>query len=318
MSRPRGYANWKPTPETRALMADVQEVLDEYEKHLPLTVRQVFYRLVGQYGYDKTERAYARLCEHVVRARRSQLLRFEDIRDDGTVERVPQVFADEGAFWDGVRNDLKHYTRDRQAGQGVRIELWCEAAGMVPQLQRVAFPFSVPVYSTGGFSSVTVTHEIAKRALAREVPTVFLHVGDYDPSGQSIFDAMSDDAWHFVLQQRYWALKEDYSDEEARAIIGTQDDHPTGPWLLPERVALTAAQVEEHGLPTAPPKKTDTRSRTWVGETCQAEAMPPDLLASTIREAVRGHMDTERYDEEVALEQADEDAITAALEGLGR
>ena len=73
-TRPRGFAAWCPRPDTLALVAQVQAVLDEYAAHLPLTVRQVFYRLVGAQGFDKTERAYARLCETVGRARRAALL----------------------------------------------------------------------------------------------------------------------------------------------------------------------------------------------------------------------------------------------------
>ena len=36
-------------------------MLNEYEEHLTLTLRQVFYRLVAAYGYEKTERAYQNL-----------------------------------------------------------------------------------------------------------------------------------------------------------------------------------------------------------------------------------------------------------------
>src|SRR5690348_15221450 len=83
--RPRGFASWDPQPATLAVLDDVQQVLHEYRQHLPLTARQIFYRLVGQYGYEKTERAYARLCEYLVRARRAQIIEFSAIRDDGTV-----------------------------------------------------------------------------------------------------------------------------------------------------------------------------------------------------------------------------------------
>jgi len=41
-----------------ALLDQVQAVLDEYQDHLPLTNRQVFYRLVGAFDYPKTESAY--------------------------------------------------------------------------------------------------------------------------------------------------------------------------------------------------------------------------------------------------------------------
>src|SRR5215471_11200795 len=70
-ARVRGFAPGTPQKETLALIARVNAVLHEYADHLPLTIRQIFYRLVGAHGYDKTERAYKRLGEHLNRARRA-------------------------------------------------------------------------------------------------------------------------------------------------------------------------------------------------------------------------------------------------------
>ena len=65
MARPRGFiVDWNPKPKTLALLDDVKKVLEEYHDQLPLTARQIFYRLVGAYGYEKTEQAYGRLLEH--------------------------------------------------------------------------------------------------------------------------------------------------------------------------------------------------------------------------------------------------------------
>ena len=50
--------------KTRALLVPVNAVLHEYADHLPLTIRQIFYRLVGAHGYEKTEQAYDRLIEY--------------------------------------------------------------------------------------------------------------------------------------------------------------------------------------------------------------------------------------------------------------
>jgi hypothetical protein len=60
-TRPRGFAPWNPTAESRGLIEKVLAVLAEYGAYLPLTVRQIFYRLVGASGYEKTEAAYERL-----------------------------------------------------------------------------------------------------------------------------------------------------------------------------------------------------------------------------------------------------------------
>ncbi len=71
-TRPRGFAPWSPQAATLTLLGQVRAVLAEYRDHLPLTIRQIFYRLVGAHGYDKTEQAYGRLCEHLNRARRGR------------------------------------------------------------------------------------------------------------------------------------------------------------------------------------------------------------------------------------------------------
>jgi hypothetical protein len=265
------------------LLEQVNEVLDEYADYLPLTVRQIWYRLVGSFGYEKTERAYSRLGEHLVRARRAKLISFDDIRDDGVTLYPVYWYSGIESFHADTAERIKSYTRNRQAGQDVRIELWCEAAGMGPQLAQVAHGYSIPVYSSGGFSSLTAVRNIVDRALERNCPTVLLHVGDYDPSGVSIFEAIAEDAAAFV---------------EADRVILTQK-------IIAERVALTADQVERYELETAPAKPTDSRSRTWRGETCQLEALAPDDLAQIVLEAILRWIDLDVLDAVLRQEARD-------------
>jgi hypothetical protein len=93
MTRPRGFAPWNPQGKTRHLLAQIETVLDEYADYLPLTIRQVFYRLVGKFGYDKTEQAYSRLCEAFNCARRVGLISFDAIRDHGGTRNIPPAWA---------------------------------------------------------------------------------------------------------------------------------------------------------------------------------------------------------------------------------
>ena len=113
-SRPRGLAPWSPTRSSRQLVEGINLVLEEYAAELPLTLRQIFYRLVAIAGYGKTEQAYERLGETVNRARRAGLIPFEAIRDDGIAELVPFAFASAEAFLEGVRRDAEAYRTDRQ------------------------------------------------------------------------------------------------------------------------------------------------------------------------------------------------------------
>ncbi len=48
--RAKGYAKWELRPNTQMLVNQVQEVLSEARQYLPLTARQVFYRLASQDG----------------------------------------------------------------------------------------------------------------------------------------------------------------------------------------------------------------------------------------------------------------------------
>ena len=132
-TRVRGFAPWSPRGETLQLLDQVRAVLGEYENYLPLTIRQIFYRLVGAHRYEKTEQAYERLIEHLNRARRARLISFDAIRDDTSVVSEPDHWRSEAQFWATIRQMAKDFTLDRSDGQATRLVVMCEAAGMVPQ-----------------------------------------------------------------------------------------------------------------------------------------------------------------------------------------
>ena len=98
-TRVRGFAPWSPRGATLQLLDQVRGVLDEYEDYLPLTIRQIFYRLVGAHSYEKTEQAYGRLCEHLNRARRARLISMDVIRDDGGTILAPATGTASRSSW---------------------------------------------------------------------------------------------------------------------------------------------------------------------------------------------------------------------------
>ncbi|MGC1955644.1 MAG: hypothetical protein WA970_24350 [Gammaproteobacteria bacterium] len=51
--------------------------------------------------------------------------------------------------------------------------------------------------------------------------------------------------------------------------------------------------IEQYSLPTAPPKATDQRA--FVGQTVQAEALPPDVLARIVERAIEQNIDLDAY-----------------------
>ncbi len=251
MSRPRGLAEWRPQAKTRLLLGQVQAVLTEYADYLPLSIRQVFYRLVGAYDYDKSEAAYERLAEALNRGRRAGIVPFAAIRDDGVKVEAPLAFHGLPDFVDTIRAAAGNYRRERLEGQPSAVVVWVEAAGMVPQAARVAGPYGVPVYSCGGFDSIPAKHDAAQRALAQDRPTVVLHIGDHDPSGVSLYTAIAEDVEQFAYD------------------LGAE--HP----VTFHRVAVTPEQISRYQLPTVAAKAHDKRGAWLGGATVQAEALPP-------------------------------------------
>jgi hypothetical protein len=286
-TRPRGFVEWNPRAATRQLLDQVQAVLDEYRNYLPLTIRQIFYRLVGTVGYDKTELAYDRLCEHLNRARRARIIRFSAIRDDGGTVLEPSTWEGADDFLDAVRRQARRLELDRTEGQKSRLVVICEAGGMAPQLARVANPFGVAVMSGGGFDSVTDKYNFARRLIDHDRPTEVLHIGDHDPSGVHMFLAFLEDVEAFTRE------------------LGGEATFT--------RLAVTPAQVDSLDLPTAPPKSTDRRA--FTGLTCQAEAIAPDVLAGILRAAIESRIDMDAYRDVLAREEAAREELLERLGG---
>jgi hypothetical protein len=288
-TRERGFAPWSPTPKSLALVEQVRTVLATFRAHLPVTIRQIFYRLVSTVGFPKTEKAYDRLCETLNRARRSGLLSWSDIRDDGFTRREPTSWSSPADWAEAVLDSARRYRLDRQSDQDRRLVVWCEAGGMVPQLARVAGDYSVPVFSSGGFDSVTAKHDAAQELALLGAATV-LHLGDLDPSGVHMFGSL---------------------DEDVRSFLGGLG---AGGRVDFVRLAVTRDQVDELDLPTSPPKKTDRRS--FSGETVQCEAIPPDELARILRAAIVERLDPDVLDAVLAREDRERTRLVEHVSGF--
>lgn len=288
-TRPRGFIyGYTPTVDSMMLINQVQTILDDERDYLPLTLRQIFYMMVSRYNFDKTEKAYQRLCEIMNKARRGQLVSMTAIRDDGLTRLGGgEGYESEDEWWDITRNSASYFTLNRQMDQPVKLFVWCEAGGMAPQLRDAVSEWHIPVLSSGGFDSVTTKHNMALQ-LSEASPCLILHLGDHDPSGVHMYRSL---------------------DEDLQAFLA----HFGGDVEL-ERLAVTPHQVATMNLPTAPPKRTDNRS--FVGETTQCEAIPPRELRRIVREAVEQRIDHDALQETLEQEQAIRTRLVAHMENI--
>jgi hypothetical protein len=269
--RAKGFASWRPQRRTEPLLLDIEAVLVEYREYLPLTVRQVFYRLVSK-GYPKSESFYGSVQEKCNRARRSGRIPFTSIRDDG----VSRLGGETGLFYETPREFYEdheelynYYERSWHADQPAYVAVLCEAAGMVPMLGRAVRDYRVSIASSSGFDSLTVKHDLFRDAVDRYEgfgqKTILLHLGDHDPSGVSIHESMSEDLEAFC------------ADRDKAGLVELR------------RVALTPGQIRAYGIATTPDeiKPTDSRSRAFIERglepAAQLEAIPPDTLSAVAK-----------------------------------
>ncbi len=287
-TRPRGFMeNWKPRQETLVLVNSIRVIMEENSDIAPLTLRQIFYMLVSNNGYDKTELAYKRLCETMTRARRAQFIDMDGIRDDGLRRETPEGWDSEEEALDAIRATAERFRLNRQAGQGVHTMVWCEAGGMLPQLANYCRDYGVTVLSSGGFDSVTTKHNFAKEA--SEIGDVeILHIGDHDPSGVHMCSSLDEDLSAFA----------DYF----------------GGTIEVTRLAVIPDQIEAMGLATSPRKATDNRK--FAGETTQAEAIPPRRLKEIVQAALKDRIDLEIYNQVLDLEKEIKLSLAAKLADL--
>jgi len=254
---------------------------------------QLWCALVSDGVLPKEERAYKRLVEILGMARRSGRIRWEAVRDDTQVDVEPAAFAGPEQFGQALLAAAADFRLDRQAGQPVRLEVWSETAGMVPQLAAVADPYGVPVFSGSGFSGLPAKRATALRAAAglhRDV-RIFV-VSDWDPSGVHLFSALAEDVTAFAAV-----------------------DAPSSRITF-ERLAVTEQQIADHQLPTAAPKATDNRSFPGTSTT-QAEALPPDVLAAVLRTGIEAHRDLDVLASVLEREAEQREAILRRLQALG-
>jgi hypothetical protein len=226
MKRPRGHAAWKPQAGNRRLVAEVQAILAQYVSvYGPMTLRQILYRLAALFGHPKDHDAANRLSTTLVRARRAKLIPWDDMRDDRGVVEYKNGWASSDTLIDSVTDWVKNFELHGDIGQPYRTLIWSEAAGMVGMVADMAKPYGVEVRSKSGFDGAG-----AKRQLAHDIethyaetgrPTRLLHLGDYDPAGRNIYNALFEDIIAFVPDPAAYLL---------------------------ERVALTPEQIAQYGV----------------------------------------------------------------------
>jgi hypothetical protein len=249
----------------------------------PMTVRQVFYRLVGHGLIEKTEGEYNNVeVRLLTRMRLEGSLPWHWITD-GT--RWMHKTARYGSVEEALDATRRHYRRDYWRDLDEYVEVWLEKDALAGVLFRVTDEWGVPLMVTRGFASLSYIHNAAKEIERIGKPTSIYYFGDYDPSGVEI---------DRNLERRL------------REFAPGSDIHFA-------RVAVRREQIEEYELPTRPTKTGTNHGRgLHSGDSVEVDAIPPAVLLGLVRRAIEQHVDPTR----VATLEAAEASERELLGGL--
>jgi len=264
---------------TAALLEICKSILAEYSGQI--TVRQLYYRLFAAQVIENTERSYKNLDAHLTKWRKAGLLSPRQFVDLTREPIIPSMWSDLSDFLRTVR---RSYRRDLWQGQERRPEVFCEKQALAQVLAPICDEYGVTLQLCRGYTSVSLNVETAERAQH------ILYCGDHDPSGRDI-----------------------------ERSLGCELRDTWGAEIGIDRIALTQEQIAEYDLPTAPAKRTDTRTRRFLAEhgdgTVELDALPPNVLQGLLRQAIEGQITDPAAWAEAKREEGRESARLQALVG---
>jgi hypothetical protein len=227
----------------------------------PITGRGLGYKLFTQglipsMAKPEMQRVYRLLRQ----GRELGIIAWEWIVDETRgIERVP-TWADPEDYAQCVADS---YRRDFWDQQPHRVQVWSEKGTIRGVLAPVLDHYAVGFTAVHGFSSATLTHDIAEDRDDDGRDLIILYVGDFDPSG--LFMSAED------LPERF----ERYEGDHVKL----------------RRIALTVEQLQ--GLPSFPAadKRKDPRYRWFVknhGHDCwELDAMDPNALRDCVEREIK-------------------------------
>lgn len=272
---------------SRRSRADISGIEDAMiaalQKDRPMTVRQLFYRMVSEGVIDKTEQEYkGTVCRLLANMRRERRLPFHWLADNTRWVRRPQSHD---RLSEMLEESVSLYRRNLWQDQGVHVEIWLEKDALSGVIYNITSKWNVPLMVTRGYPSLTFLHSSAAELESVGKPAFLYYFGDHDPSGTDITRAVEEGVREFA----------------------------PGADITFERIAVTPEQIEEMKLPTRPTKKSDSRSKTFEGDSVDVDAIPPSDLRAMVERCIIQHIDPDSYSRHVATEQSERQTLTDLL-----
>lgn len=274
----------------------VNDVIGQY--NMPLTLRQIYYRLVSRNLIENKLNSYKGLSRILVEAREHGL-----VPEDMIEDRARATHGGDGGYHDPesfIRekvSDLKQcwetYTKPLWDDQGRYLEVWVEKDALSRLVSDVADEYRVMTCVGRGYSSYTYVREAVNRfiPIQDEKECIILYFGDFDPSGLDI-----------------------------TRDLGRRITDYGAPDVEIRRIALLPDQIRQYDLPPAPVKMSDARAVSFIARygngVVELDALEPPTLQQMIRDAIEAEIDREEWNRVIREIREEREQVKVAIEGL--
>lgn len=287
------YGSGTTKRSSRAEMAVRRTSLVEIDREAqPASVRHIYYRAVVAGLVEKKETGYRKVQRQILELRRTGVIPFGWITDEGRRAHWPDVESSPASALDWLAHSYRR--NPWQDGFAPKVEIWTESESIAGVLMPLRDEYAVPIYPLKGQGSETFVWNAANsysHTWHRSI--VVLYAGDYDPAGLQIGVQL-----------------------EGKLRKYTDSDIP----IDFRRVAITDQQAEPLQALGTPPKQ-----HHWIdyagnrhdfeGQAIEAEAIDPKVLRalfSTLIEQVAQDTigDTDLFGESRAIEQVEREQLS--------
>lgn len=253
----------------------------------PATVRGTFYQAVSRGLVAKTEAEYKGTVGRLLtEMRRAGDLPYGWLSDHTRWMRKPRTYS---SLHGWLASSIQTYRRALWDSQDDYVEIWLEKDALAGVIYDVTQEWDVPLMVTRGYPSLTFLQSAAEWMAQEYKPVFVYYLGDHDPSGVDIP--------RFVQEQ----------------LVELEPDLD----LTFRRLAVLPGQIATMALPTRPTKHSDSRSKSFVGESVEVDAIPAPELRRLVTDAIVSHIDVDEMEGLQRVEDAERETmrtIAASLE----
>lgn len=256
------------------IMKEALPIVESYAGNI--TLRGLHYQLVAL-GMTNDVRHYKKVVAAMIKARWDLDLAFDAFEDHerDTIGFTDYRETDVEDAADHAKEQIKiwatSYSKNRWENQPIYPEVFIEKKALQGVFERPCRRWNVALNPCKGYPSITFLYDAMQRfeeAANEGKELVMLYFGDYDCSGEDI----------------------------PRSIGESLDKMGIGVEI--KRIALIEEQVDEWGLPPAPTKVSDSRSRNWDGiGQVELDAVKPEKIVKLLENAFEDIFDEDLYDE---------------------